>query len=208
MKLVIASHNQHKVVEIKNLLKNFGLEVTSLADYPEIGDIEETGTTFEANARLKAEPMAAHFGTIVLADDSGLVVDALDGAPGVYSARYAGESHDDHANNLKLLDALKDVHGNDRSAHFVSCLVLAYPGVESLVVQGQAPGQILEDYVADPEAFGYDPIFYVPEEGATFAQLPIERKNQISHRAHAFQNLVKVLPAWLEEVKKYENACS
>ncbi len=203
MKLIIASHNAGKVKEIKRLLQDFDLEVSSLFDYPDIGDIEETGTTFEANARLKAEPMADHFQAIVLADDSGLVVDALDGQPGVYSARYAGEGHDDQANNQKLLTQLEGVQGTDRSAHFVSCLVLAYPGMDSLVVEGQAHG-LIQETLAGVDGFGYDPLFYVPEEGRTFAEMPLERKNEISHRAHAFAKLVEVLPDWLDQVKALE----
>lgn len=194
MKIIIATHNKGKVKEFETLFESIGLEVQSLIDYPQLPEVEETGKTFEENAKLKAETIANLLGQMVLADDSGLCVHALDNAPGVYSARYAGEPSNAQNNNLKLLEELEGKA--DRSAHFVCCLAVAKPGRETLVLEGQAQGIILESLTGD-QGFGYDPLFYVPAEGATFAQIGKERKNQISHRAEAFNKLIEVLPTWI-----------
>lgn len=199
MKLIIASQNKGKIREFNQLLSAFGMEISSLLDHPELPDVEETGTTFEANARLKAETIAHLTGHLVLSDDSGLVVPALNGEPGVYSARYAGEPKDDKANITKLLQRLEGKSDDEREAYFVSCLVIAHPTKESLVVEGRAYGHILTQE-SGQEGFGYDPIFYAPSEGATFAEIPLERKNQISHRANALKQLLERLPNWLEEL--------
>ncbi|MDO4432932.1 MAG: XTP/dITP diphosphatase [Aerococcaceae bacterium] len=195
MKLIIASQNKGKIREFTRLLTPLGIEITSLLDYPELPDVEETGTTFEENARLKAETIANLTGCLVLSDDSGLVVPALGGAPGVYSARYAGEPKDDKANIVKLLHELENQ--SDRQAYFVSCLVVAHPTQESLVVEGRAYGEIAQQPSGE-DGFGYDPVFYVASEDATFAQVSIERKNQISHRANALALLLQKLPEWLK----------
>lgn len=197
LKVLIASHNKGKVKEFKQMFQALELEVESLLDYPEIEEVEETGSTFEANARLKAETIAQIMNCMVLADDSGLVVPALDGEPGVYSARYSGEPKDDTRNNLKLLERLEEVATEDRSAYFVSCLVMAYPNHESLIVEGRAYGEILPE-LKGTDGFGYDPLFYVEQEGYTFAEISLERKNQISHRANATKQLLEELPKWLE----------
>ena len=196
MKLVIATQNKGKVAEFGRLFAPHGIEVVSLLDYPELPDIEETGTTFEANARLKAETIANLLQLPVLADDSGLNVPYLNGEPGVYSARYAGEPKSDAANIQKLLTKLADVPSQDRQAYFVTCLVLAAPNEESVVVEGRAYGEITTE-VRGQGGFGYDPIFYVDSERATFAEIPAERKNQISHRANALKALMTQLPEWL-----------
>lgn len=196
-KLLIASHNKGKIAEFAKLFEDFKIEVTSLLDYPEIEEVEETGSTFEENARLKAETIANMLNTMVLADDSGLSVDTLDGRPGVFSARYAGEHGNDALNNEKLLNDLK---GNShRDAHFTCCLVLAHPKMPSLVVEGQADGIILEE-IKGTEGFGYDPLFYVESEQKTFAELTAERKNEISHRGKAIKKLMAAMPEWLEEL--------
>lgn len=198
-KLLIASHNKGKISEFAKLFEAFDIEVTSLLDYPEIDEVEETGSTFEENARLKAETIAATLNTMVLADDSGLSVDALEGRPGVYSARYAGEHGNNALNNEKLLNEMK---GNtNRNAHFTCCLVLAHPKMESLVVEGIAEGTILEE-LKGTEGFGYDPLFYVESEQKTFAELTADRKNEISHRGKAIKKLMVAMPAWLEELNK------
>lgn len=203
MKILIASHNQGKIREFESMFSDLDIQVESLLDYPDIEEVEETGETFEANARLKAESIAKLTGKLCLADDSGLVVDALDGAPGVYSARYSGEPKDDDRNNMKLLADLKAVPWEARTAHFHSTIVVAYPGYDSLVVEGQVEGYILHELDGE-QGFGYDPLFYYPELDKSFGQIPIQDKNKISHRAKALKQLVKELPGWLESVKANE----
>lgn len=200
MKLLIASHNEGKVNEFKSLFQDYDFEIESLLDYPEMEEIEETGKTFEENARLKAETIAQEMGVLVLADDSGLVVPILNGEPGIYSARYAGEPTDSEKNMDKLLANLKDVEDDDRVAYFVSCIVLAHPVHESLVVEGRCYGKIVRERQGEG-GFGYDPIFYYSQEGKTFGELSAQRKNEVSHRAIATTKLMKALPAWLDEVK-------
>ncbi|UUX34366.1 XTP/dITP diphosphatase [Fundicoccus culcitae] len=199
MKLIIASHNKGKITEFTNYLTPLGFEVSSLLDYPQIQEVEEIGQTFEENARLKAETMAEAMQVFTLADDSGLVVPSLNGEPGIYSARYGGEEKDDTANNEKLLKNLVNKSRQQRQAYFVSCLVLAYPGVPSLVAHGQIKGEIITEY-RGKNGFGYDPIFYVEEKGQTLAEMTLEEKNQGSHRALALDNLIKNIPVWLEEL--------
>lgn len=198
-KILIATQNKGKIEEFKKLLNPLNIEVESLLDYPDLGDIKETGVTFEENARLKAETIAVLTNKIVMADDSGLCVKALNGAPGVYSARFAGEPSDSERNNDKLLDLMKEV--DDRSAFFVSCLVCAYPNYPSLVVEGRAYGRILHQRQGE-RGFGYDPLFYYPQLGKSFAQMSLEEKNKISHRANAFKKLIEALPLWLGELNK------
>ena len=197
MKLVIATQNKGKVAEFERLLGPKGIEVVSLLDYPDLPDVEETGDSFEANARLKAETIARLLNLPVLADDSGLVVPYLKGAPGIYSARYAGQPKSDQANIDKLLREMSQASGDQRQAYFVTCLVLASPNHDSHVVEGRAYGTIALEPSGD-SGFGYDPVFYVEQEGATFAQIPLSRKNQISHRANAIKALLASLPEWLE----------
>lgn len=197
MKLVIATQNKGKVAEFERLLGPKGIEVVSLLDYPDLPDVEETGDSFEANARLKAETIAKLLNLPVLADDSGLVVPYLNGAPGIYSARYAGQPKSDKANIDKLLREMSQASGDQRQSYFVTCLVLASPDHDSHVVEGRAYGTIALEPSGD-SGFGYDPVFYVDQEGATFAQIPLSRKNQISHRANAIKALLASLPEWLE----------
>ena len=197
MKLVIATQNKGKVAEFERLLGPKGIEVVSLLDYPDLPEVEETGDSFEANARLKAESIAKLLNLPVLADDSGLVVPYLNGAPGIYSARYAGQPKSDQANIDKLLREMSQARGDQRQAYFVTCLVLASPDHDSYVVEGRAYGTIALEPSGD-SGFGYDPVFYVEQEGATFAQIPLSRKNQISHRANAIKALLASLPEWLE----------
>lgn len=199
MKVIIASHNQGKIKEFMELFAPLDMEVQSLLDFPELAEVEETGVTFEANARLKAEQIAKELNCIALADDSGLVVPALNGEPGIYSARYSGEPKDDTRNNQKLLARLSEEKSTDRSAYFVSCIVVAHPKMDSLVVEGRAHGEILEE-LRGVEGFGYDPLFYVASENSTFAEIPLSIKNKISHRANATAQLLDLLPTWLEEL--------
>ncbi|MEG2708097.1 MAG: RdgB/HAM1 family non-canonical purine NTP pyrophosphatase, partial [Vagococcus sp.] len=156
--------------EFESMFKEQGYKIKTLLDYPDVPDVEETGKTFEENARLKAETIAKAFNTIVLADDSGLKVDALNGQPGVYSARYAGEMKSDAANNAKLLHELYGVPKEKRGAQFYCTLVLAAPGKESLVVVGELEGEIGSIPKGD-NGFGYDPLFVMPERNQTMAEL-------------------------------------
>lgn len=186
--IVIATHNVGKAKEFEALFSQFQIEVKTLRDYPEIGEIEETGTTFEENATIKAETIANALGKIVIADDSGLMVDALDGRPGVYSARYAGEDRDDQKNNEKLLQELDGIEEAKRTARFYCALAVASPLEATNVVHGTCEGRITYEPVGE-NGFGYDPLFFVESLGKTMAQLTKEEKNNISHRANAIKNL-------------------
>ena len=195
-KLLIASHNEGKVKEFRNMFAKLGIQVESLNDYPDLPEVAETGMTFEENARLKAETISELTGRMVLADDSGLKVDALGGLPGVWSARFSAPDPTDAKNNAKLLHELAMVfEQKDRSAQFHSTLVVAAPGRESLVVSADWPGYIAYEPKGDG-GFGYDPLFLVGETGQTAAQLSPEQKNAISHRALAMQKLMKEFPSW------------
>ncbi|WP_314064114.1 ribonuclease PH [uncultured Vagococcus sp.] len=195
--ILIATRNPGKAREFEALFKAKGYQIKTLLDFPEIPDVEETGTTFEANARLKAETIAKQFNCLVLADDSGLIVDALNGQPGVYSARFAGAGKSDGANNAKLLHELTDVPADKRTARFHCTLVLAKPDQESLVVTGEIEGRILTIPRGD-NGFGYDPLFYVPAKNQSMAELSEQEKNNISHRALAIKVLGQEWDKWLE----------
>lgn len=197
-KIVIATKNPGKARDFAVLFEPKGYEVVTLLDYPEIENVEETGYTFEANARKKAETIAELLGMTVLADDSGICIDALDGQPGVFSARFAGGMKSDAANNAKVLAMLGSQENPSRKAHFHCTLVLAHPDRESLVVEGDIEGEIAEFPIGD-YGFGYDPLFYLPHLGKTMAELSDAEKNQISHRAIALKNLEKNWAAWLEK---------
>ena len=197
-KIVIATKNPGKARDFAVLFEPKGYEVVTLLDYPEIEDVEETGYTFETNARKKAETIAELLGMTVLADDSGICIDALDGQPGVFSARFAGGMKSDAANNAKVLAMLGSQENPSRKAHFHCTLVLAHPDRESLVVEGDIEGEIAEFPIGD-YGFGYDPLFYLPHLGKTMAELSDVEKNQISHRAIALKNLEKNWAAWLEK---------
>ncbi|TLQ51672.1 glutamate racemase [Lacticaseibacillus casei] len=198
--IVVASKNPGKVKEFKAMFEPAGYTVKSLADFPSVPTVDETGTTFEENARQKADQYAKDLQLPVVADDSGLMVDALDGQPGIRSARYAGDGHNDAANNAKLLANLADVPDDARTATFHTTLVLAKPDhpEADLVVHGDLSGQITA-IPRGTDGFGYDPFFLVPSLGKTLAELTAEEKNQISHRGNAMRSLEKVWQAWLEE---------
>ena len=194
--IVLATKNKGKVAELAALLQDFHLKVRDLSEFPRIGDIPETGSTFAENALIKARTVAQATGLIALADDSGLVVDALGGAPGVYSARYAGpeepgESQDDR-NNRKLLDALASVPDDRRAARFVSVIAAAAPGGQTLTFEGVWEGRVARAPRGE-NGFGYDPLFIDPESGLTAAEMSRAVKNARSHRAKA---LVRLLEAW------------
>jgi len=183
--LIVATHNEKKRQELAALLAPARLEVKSLRDCPQAPeDIPETGKTFLDNARLKAHTVARACGAWALADDSGLEVDALGGAPGVHSARFAGEGADDAANNRLLLRRLEGVEDERRSARFVCVIVLASPQGEEWWWEGTCPGKILREPRGEG-GFGYDPLFFVESEGTSFGEVAAARKNRISHRARA-----------------------
>ena len=190
-KIVVGTRNNGKVREIQTALADLPFAVVGLPE-TDIPDVEETGTTFQENAILKARHYCQFTGEYCLADDSGLEVDALDGEPGVYSARYAGLDSTDAANNEKLLTVLKDVPPSGRTARFRSVLVLAGPDGSLLLVDGVCEGVILDE-ARGTGGFGYDPLFYMPSQGKTLAEMTIEEKNRISHRGNAlnaFKHLV------------------
>ncbi|HJZ55534.1 MAG TPA: RdgB/HAM1 family non-canonical purine NTP pyrophosphatase [Gemmataceae bacterium] len=192
-RLVLGSRNKKKLQEMIELLGDLGLDLTDLTPYPDAPEVEETATTFAGNATLKAVTLAPALGAWVIGEDSGLVVPVLGGAPGVYSARYAGRHGDDAANNVKLLAELAPYSGDDRAAYYVSTAVLADPtGRVVASVEGRCHGFI----AAGPRGtggFGYDPLFLVPEYGRTFGELPPEVKQTMSHRANAFRQLRPVI---------------
>ena len=188
MKLLLATQNKHKVDELIRLLAPYDLEVVSLLDYPEIGDIIEDGDTLEANALIKARAGYKHCGLPTIADDTGLAVDALDGAPGVYAARYAGEHASYDQNVQKMLDEMLDVPETKRQAQFQTAAVF-YDGEVTLSALGVVKGSITTQRQGD-SGFGYDPIFYIPEKQLTYAQMGLAEKNTLSHRKRAFEKLL------------------
>lgn len=195
--IVIATRNPGKAKEFAALFAKEGYQIKTLLDYPDLPDVEETGMTFEENARLKAETIAQLLQQPVLADDSGLVVDALNGMPGIFSARFAGERKSDAANNAKLLHELTNVPDEQRTAHFHCTLVFAAPQKESLVVEADWDGRIARIPQGD-NGFGYDPLFIVPGYDKTSAELTSEEKNKISHRGMAVKELERTWKEWLE----------
>ncbi|EIJ79083.1 nucleoside-triphosphatase [Bacillus methanolicus PB1] len=186
--VIIATKNRGKAKEFATMFEPKGIQVKTLLDYPEIGEIEETGSTFEENAVLKAESVAKQLGKMVIADDSGLMVDALDGRPGIYSARYAGEEKNDNANIDKVLKELEGVNDDERTARFYCALAVASPNQPTFTFSGTCEGLILKER-RGANGFGYDPVFYVFEKGRSMAELLPEEKNQISHRANALRKL-------------------
>lgn len=195
--VIIATKNPGKAKEFEHIFASRGITVRTLLDFPEIADVEETGTTFEENAILKAEAVSRLLNKMVIGDDSGLIVDALDGRPGIYSARYAGEHKNDQENTDKVLRELAGVSEADRTARFYCALAVALPNQEVITVSGTCEGRILEERRGS-RGFGYDPVFYVPEKGLAMAELPSSEKNKISHRANALKKLDTVLDSILE----------
>ena len=192
MKIVFASGNKHKIEEFGAIIKKYcpDIEVVSMKELGILDDIVEDGATFEENAMIKARAVA-QYGYIGVADDSGLSVDALGGAPGIYSARYAGEHGNDKKNNLKLLDDMKNIE--NRSGAFVSAIACAFPEgspYEDFCVRGECKGVILHEEKGSG-GFGYDPLFFVESHGKTFGELLPDEKNKISHRAVATELFAK-----------------
>lgn len=189
-RIIAASKNAHKIAEMEEITKEFGLSVVSRKDagVPDSFDVEEDQDTFEGNSRKKAEAICRLTGEPAIADDSGLSVDALDGQPGVYSARFAGEPCDDEKNNDKLLEEMKNVPQEQRTAKFVSVITLAWPDGSVITARGECPGRVLTERRGNG-GFGYDPLFLPDGQTETFGELPQEVKNHISHRAKALQVL-------------------
>lgn len=189
--VVIATKNKGKAKDFEALFGPLGYEVVTMFEVAPDMEIEETGKTFEENAILKAETLSRELGKLVIADDSGLAVDALNGEPGVYSARYAGD-HDDEANIVKVLDKLQGVPDEKRTARFCCALAIAGPDVETTTVFGTCEGIILHEK-RGTNGFGYDPIFFVPELDRAMAELTPEEKGAISHRGNAIRKLAEQL---------------
>ncbi len=194
-KIVVATRNPGKIIEIRAALAELPFEITGLPDQ-NLPDVEETGETFQENAIIKARQYCLFTGEYCLADDSGLEVDALGGAPGVFSARYAGEGAADSENNKKLLGAMQKVLPNRRTARFRSVLAFAGPDASLIVADGICEGIILLEPKGNG-GFGYDPLFYVPDKGKTMAEMTLEEKNNSSHRGKALKALKdKLLQRW------------
>jgi XTP/dITP diphosphohydrolase len=197
MRLLIATHNRGKLAEYAELLRELPVELVSLADMGVAFDVEETGATFAENALLKARAFAEATGLISVADDSGLEVDALDGAPGVYSARYAGPDATDEGRYRKLLGELAEMGKPKRTARFRCVIAVAWPDGRRALTEGAIEG-VIACAPRGEQGFGYDPVFYLPERRCTMAELPPEVKNQISHRAIAARALAELLARCLE----------
>lgn len=198
MKIVLASNNAHKLQELRAILTTLGMEVVSQREMGIAVEPNENGVTFEENSYIKAKTIMDCCGLPTIADDSGLVVDALDGEPGVYSARFGGERCKTDSDRLEyLLKRMQQIPDGRRTAKFVSVITMLTPDGKKIVARGECPGTILHEPRGE-NGFGYDPVFYVAEAGCTFAQLAAEQKNQISHRARA-------LAAFAQQIRKEKN---
>ena len=195
-KFVLATHNPGKLKEMGAILAQFGVEVVSLRDLGLTVDVEETGTTFAENAMLKAKAICAAAKLPAIADDSGLCVDALNGGPGVYSARYGGEGLDDKGRYMLLLNSLRGQ--STRTAHFTCAIACAFPNGDTLTAEGRCDGTIAYAPMGEG-GFGYDPVFFVPELKKTFGQLTAEEKSAISHRGRALESFIGKLETYLKK---------
>ena len=198
--LVLATRNPYKVKEIKDLLGNGNFEILSLSDFSDIPEVKEDGETLRENAIMKAREVAKRTGYLSMADDSGLEVDALDGKPGVRSARFAGEKVDFSSNNEKLLRLMKHFPSEKRRACFRCVIAIAQPGGGVEVAEGVFEGEITLQ-PRGTSGFGYDPVFFDPGSGKTFAEMTFQEKNCISHRSKAVSNAHKILKTILKEKK-------
>ncbi len=197
-KIVLASNNIKKIKELKEILKDYPYEIYSLKDMNIDIEVEEDGLTFEENAKKKAVEIHQYLlnkgekGFIVLSDDSGLEVDCLNGAPGIYSARYAGEHGNDYNNNIKLLKEMKHLKGDDRRARFVCVIAVVFEDGSIKSVRGEVEGTIIEELKTEG-GFGYDPLFFYKGFNKTFGEATPEEKNEISHRGNALKKLKEIL---------------
>jgi XTP/dITP diphosphohydrolase len=200
LKLLVATTNTGKFAEVKAFLRALPIEILSLTELGQWSEVVEDGATFEENALKKAKTLAQFSGLATLADDSGLEVDALDGAPGIYSARYAGEECDDRKNNEKLLAALKDVPEGKRNARFVCALALCLPtanGLSEWVFRESCEGRVAFALKGE-NGFGYDPLFFYPPFDKTFGEIDRETKSTVSHRGKALKQLAEIFPSLVE----------
>jgi len=204
MKIILATYNTDKRKEMLAALTDLNVEILSLVDFPQVGEIVENGQTLTENAIIKAKAVFDITGIPAISDDTGLSVDALHGAPGVYSARYAGENATYADNVEKLVDEMKNVLPENRGAQFQTIMVYIDKDTE-LIVDGVVKGQIA-DVSKGVGGFGYDPVFYIPEQEKTFAEMTIQEKNQISHRGIALRNLKGILYSYLNNPQIQENA--
>lgn len=188
-RLVVATKNKSKAREVAEILQGMPYEIVTLDSYPDAPDVDENGSTFLENAIIKAKAYAEYTGELTLADDSGLEVDALDGAPGVMSARYAPTTTE---RNAKLLDVMKDVPDDKRTARFRCAIAIADPEGDIKTAEGKVEGVIAHEARGE-KGFGYDPLFYIPELGKHFAELEPEEKNAISHRGRALERVKSLL---------------
>ena len=195
MKFVLATHNPGKIQEMQAILSQLGVEVVSPAEQGVDVDVEETGETFAENAMLKAKAICAAAGLPAIADDSGLCVDALNGGPGVYSARYGGEGLDDAGRTALLLQNMRGQ--TTRAAHFACAIACAFPNGDTLTAEGRCDGAIAFAPMGEG-GFGYDPVFLVPEKAKTFSQMTAEEKNEISHRGRALRTFSEKLATYLK----------
>ena len=196
MRFVLATHNPGKLREMGEILKDFGIEVVSPRDLGITVDVEETGTTFAENAMLKAKAICKEANLPAIADDSGLCVDALNGAPGVYSARYGGEGLDDKGRYMLLLSSLRGAP--TRAAHFACAVACAFPSGDTLTAEGRCDGSIAYAPLGEG-GFGYDPVFLLPGPGKTFGQLTQEEKSAVSHRGRALKDFAGKLETYLKK---------
>ena len=213
MEFIAATNNPGKMAEMRRILERMGHTVRSQREAGVTLEPEENGTTFAENARIKARAICEAAGTATIADDSGLCVDALDGAPGVYSARYCGRHGDDEANNDKLLENMKDVPAGQRGAKFVAAVCFILPTGQHLTCRGECPGRVAFERLAGDYGFGYDPLFIPDEcgvgktdkrpnsEGRSYAQLTPDEKDAISHRGNALAEMEKELPEFLKKAE-------
>lgn len=192
MDLVLATRNIHKAKEIRAYLDDLGYHILTLEDFPSIPEIDEDGKSYEENAMKKAVAVSESTGKMALADDTGLEVDTLQGQPGLFSARFAGEGVSYADNRKKLLSLMKDISPSRRTARFRCVMVLAMPGGETRTVEGVVDGSITLKEQGE-EGFGYDPVFYLPELGKTLAQLTLGEKNRVSHRGRALKHVREIL---------------
>lgn len=186
--IVLATKNKDKIREITDIIKDYNVKIKTFLDFNDFIDIKEDGLTIEENSQKKALGISKHKGLWTIADDSGLFVDAINGHPGVYSSRYAGENANYIDNNLKLLKELEGIDIKKRTATFKCAITIAGPCGKYITVVGEIKGYILNEMRGN-NGFGYDPLFYIPQYNMTFAQMPLELKNKISHRANAFNKI-------------------
>jgi len=189
MKVFLATKNKGKIKDFEKLTEGINLEVVTILDGLDIPDVVEDGETFEENSQKKAKEIADYTNIVTVSDDSGLCVDALDGGPGVYSARFGGENTSDSEKNQKMLEILKEVKKEDRKAHFVSVVSIAFPNGKIHSFRGEIEGEILFEAQGN-NGFGYNPIFYSYELGKSFGQASDEERKSVSHRARAFRKLI------------------